>query len=108
MELLDKRSPAEWGEAASLAPGGLGPRKDERAEDAGPLEAQVTPRGCGGAAAGLLPGPVLNGEDRGDAEPRLLAAGPLPELPLPGEDVGSLGGSGELRPFGPQDPRDPR
>lgn len=84
-----------------------GPRKDESAEDAGPPEAQVTRRGCGGAAAGLLPGPVLNGEDRGDAEPRLLAAGPLPELQLPGEDVWSPGSAGELRPFGPLDPRGP-
>lgn len=40
-----------------------GPRKDEGAEDAGPLEAQVTKLGCSGAATGLLPGPVLNGED---------------------------------------------
>lgn len=64
-----------------------GPRKDESAEDTGPLEAQVTKLGCGAAAAGLLPGPVLNGEDRGDTEPRLLAAGPLPELQLPGKDV---------------------
>lgn len=36
------------------------------------------------AAAGLLPGTrVLNGEDRDDAEPRLVAAGRLLELRLP-------------------------
>lgn len=36
------------------------------------------------AAAGLLPGPrVLNGEDRGDTKPRLIAAGRLLELQLP-------------------------
>lgn len=52
---------------------------------------------------GLL-GPVPDGEDRGDAESRLLAAG-QPELQLPGEDVWSPGGTGELSAFGPQDPR---
>lgn len=65
-------------------------------------EAQVTKLDCGGSAAGL-PGPAgLNGEDRGDAEPRLLAAGPLPD-----EDVRKAGGAGQLRASGPQDPRHP-
>lgn len=82
------------------------PSQDESAEDTGPLEAQVTKLGCGGLAAGLLPGPVvLNGEDREDAEPRLLAAGPLQ---LPGEDVRIPGDLGQLRAFEPQDPRGPR
>lgn len=85
-----------------LGLGHLGPHKDEGAEDAGPLEAQVTKLGCSGAAAGLLPGPVLNGEDRGYTEPRLLAAGPLPELQLPGKDVWNPGSAGKLSAFGPQ------
>lgn len=79
-----------------------GPHKDEGAEDAGPLEAQVTKLGCSGAATGLLPGLVLNGEDRGDTEPRLLAAEPLLELQLPGEDVWIPGSAGKLSAFGPQ------
>lgn len=55
------------------------------------------------AAAGLLPGPrVLNGEDRGDTKPRLIAAGRLLELQLP-EDVRSSGGARQLKAFGPQD-----
>lgn len=86
-----------------------GQRQDESAEDAGLLEVQVTELGCGGAAAGLVPGPVvLNGEDRGNAEPWLLAAGPLLELQLPGKDACSAGGAGQLRAFGPQDLRGTR
>lgn len=50
---------------------------------------------------------MLDGEDRSDAVLRLLAAGPVPELQLPGDDVWSPGGAGELRAFGPQDPRGP-
>lgn len=45
---------------------------------------------------------MLNGEDRGDTEPRLLAAGPLPELQLPGKDVWNPGSAGKLSAFGPQ------
>lgn len=94
-----RRSPARLRDSVLAI---CGPRKDEGAEDAGPLEAQVTKLGCSRAAAGLLPGPMLNGEDRGDSEPRLLAAGPLPELQLPGEDVWSPGSAGKLSAFGPQ------
>lgn len=80
-----------------------GRRKDESAEDTGPLEAQVTKLGYGGAAAELLPRLVLNGGNRGYYEPRLLAAGLLPELQLPGEDVWSPGRTVKLRVFGPQE-----
>lgn len=80
-----------------------GRHKDESPEDTGPLQAQVTKLGYGGASTELLPRLVLNGEDRGDYEPRLLAAGLLPELQLPGEDVWSPGSTVKLRAFGPQE-----
>ena len=80
-----------------------GRRKDESAEDAGPQEAQVTKLGFGAAAAERLPRLVLHGDNRGDCEPRLLAAGLLPDLQLPGEDVWSSGSTVKLRAFGPQD-----
>lgn len=57
-----------------------GASEDERAEDAGPRAAQVTEPGCGGRGwvSSGTPGEgvLLNGEDRGDAEPRLVTAGP--------------------------------
>lgn len=54
---LSGQSPPEWGEVTSFGLGRPGPRKDERTEDAGPLEAQVTEPGCGGAATGFFPDP---------------------------------------------------
>lgn len=58
--------------------------KDERAEDAGPRAAQVKEPRCRRPRLGFSrDSRVLNGEDRGDAEPRLVAAGRLPELQLP-------------------------
>lgn len=58
--------------------------KDERAEDAEPRAAQVKESRCRRPRRGFFRDPrVLNGEDRGDVEPRLVAAGRLPELQLP-------------------------
>ena len=54
---MSGQSPPEWGEGASLGLGRPGQRKDESTEDAGPLEAQVTEPGCGGAATGFFPDP---------------------------------------------------
>ena len=42
-------------EAVFLVPGCPGPHRDERAEDAGPLEAQVTESRYSGAASGFFP-----------------------------------------------------
>lgn len=69
--------------------------KDERAEDAGPRAAQVKEPRCGLSRLGFFREPgLLNGEDRGDAEPRLVAAGRLLELQLPERMCGARAARG--------------